>query len=380
MAAGGKGRNTSLAAAEAVRFHRAHQDAWLESVFFRVHTRCAVSVSRAFGARSRRVFEVACALVAAGGLGMLVGLHQRYTGSTELSRALRAAKIDEARAYAVRVAVGGDDEDACGGGDYVYWYSPERGIVELSEAAMRDLAVPVRCVAMTRRQLGPWPWRVAAGTDAIVANAALRAFGCVGRVRLDRSRDGYDLSRCDDKARRFNAVFKIAVAIKTIFLVFATSTLASYTLRETQARMLRFAYLIKERVSNRQSYVKLVTLHLLDSVVFAPITLGMLSFLYEFFADQLLALLILTLIWGCELFGAVSLRSLEALHSLPHLIVLYLAALHIYVFLFPLGFFYVAFGTTLAAIGHVMFYFWNHFELPALLSGLVSVSRPRAAY
>lgn len=100
-----------MAAAEAVRFHRAHQDAWLESVFFRVHTRCAIYVSRAFNARARHIFEVLCALVAVCGLGqsdpfppatlnnscagVLVGLHMRFaTISTSLSDALESARDD----------------------------------------------------------------------------------------------------------------------------------------------------------------------------------------------------------------------------------------------------------------------------------------------
>lgn len=222
------------------------------------------------------------------------------------------------------------------------------------------------------------------------AQAALRAFGSIGRVQVEGSRDAFDLTRCEDwrtKRRRRQSplgrtalFFKLVVVVKTVFLVFANSTLASYTLRETQARMLRFAFHIKERVSNRQSYVQLVTAHLLDSVVFAPITLGMLSFLYEFFFDQLLALLILSLVWGCETFGAISVRSPAALTWLPHLTILYLVALHVYIFSYPLGFHYIMFATTLAAIGHVMFYFWNHYELPSLLAGTVSPSRPRGVY
>ena len=299
-----------------------------------------------------------------------------------------------------------------------YWYSRERGITELSAAARRELKVPMRRIQVPRTDLGPWIWRTAAGDDAIVANAALRAFGNVGRLSVAGSRDGYDLARCDDvivpvqqkrskrrrkqrrkkQRRRYLSVAlawlrkrsgffgripllkKASIAVKTFFLIFSTSTLSSYTLRETQTRMLRFASLIKERVSNRKSYVPLVTAHLLDSVVFAPITLGMLSFLYEFFFDQLLALLILSLIWGCELFNAVSLRSMATIKVLPHLIVLYLAALHVYIFAFPLGFHYVAFGTCVAAIGHAMFFFWHHFELPALLAGIISPSKPRAIY
>lgn len=54
------------AVGEALHFH---QDVWLESVFFRVHTRCAVWVSKVFPTRARRFFEVLCALLAACGLG-----------------------------------------------------------------------------------------------------------------------------------------------------------------------------------------------------------------------------------------------------------------------------------------------------------------------
>lgn len=349
------------------------QDAWLESVFFKVHRRCAITVSRVVDARARRAFEMVCALVAVGGLYVLVGLHDRYVEPTSpLSDALETARLGFANktAFAVRVDVA----------DSVYWYSRERGIVELSSRARVELGVPTALVEMPREDLGPLFWRTAAGTDAIVANAALRVFGNVGRLRVHD--DQYDLSRCEYPRRpRFSRpalASKVAVAVKTFFLIFATSTLAAYTLRETQARMLRFAYLINQRVSNRESYLQLVTAHLLDSVVFAPITIGMLAFLYEFFFDQLLAILILSLVWGCELFGAVSLRSNTAIYTLPHIIVLYLAALHIYIFLFPFGFPYVALATTFAAIGHCMFFFWHHCELPALVAGDVSPSRPRA--
>ena len=292
-------------------------DAWLESVFFRVHTRCAMSVSRVMGVRSRRVFEGVCALIAAGGIGLLVGLHRRYDGPTAVSAALAEARwalegrepSRRLRAYAVEIVLRSDEDESCAVAGKNYWYSRERGIAELSEAARLELKVPSRRVDIAETDLGPWFWRLAAGSDAIVANAALRAFGNVGRLSVGASGDGYDLSRCEDPApatsekkrrrsetkeasskkrgRQLRAylpswrrtVKKATIALKTFFLIFSTSTLSSYTLRETQTRMLRFAYLIKERVSNRESYIPLVTAHLLDSVVFAPITLGMLSFL-----------------------------------------------------------------------------------------------------
>ena len=171
-----------------------------------------------------------------------------------------------------------------------------------------------------------------------------------------------------------------AVVLKTTFLIFATSTLVSYTLRETQARMLRFAFELRENIGSRRSYLRLVTTHLLDSAVFAPIMIGMMAFLFEFFADQVLGLLVLTLAWGVELFAAVSLRSRRALDHLPRLLVLNLAALHVYLFKFPFGFKYVALLAAVAAIGHAMVFFWNRYELAALRRGDVSVATPREVH
>ena len=162
-----------------------------------------------------------------------------------------------------------------------------------------------------------------------------------------------------------------------VFLIFATSTLVSYTLRETQARMLRFAFELKENIGSNRSYLSLVATHLLDSAGFAPIMIGMMAFLFEFFPDQVLGLLVLTLAWGAELFAAVSLRSRRALDHLPRLLVLYLAALHVYLFKFPFGFKYAALLAAIAAIGHAMMFFWNHFEIPALRNGDVSVTHLR---
>jgi len=242
------------------------------------------------------------------------------------------------------------------------------------------LKVPTQTIQISESELGSWLWRALAGHDTILANAALIAFGAIGQLFIDDGSDRYyDLAKLGDTQNSW-LFTKTAVTLKTLFLLFSTSTLAAYTLRETQTRMLRFAYLIKQFVSNHQSYLQLVIAHLLDSLVFAPITLGMLSFLYEFFNDQFLALLILSLVWGCELFAAISLRSPIAIRILPHIIILYLAALHFYIFCAPLGFHYLALFTTLAFIGHAMFFFWNHFELPALLAGRVSPTRPRAVY
>jgi hypothetical protein len=46
-------------------------------------------------------------------------------------------------------------------------------------------------------------------------------------------------------------VFKVGVLFTIIFLFFTTTTLVSFTLRETQERMLRFTFLLQHHIRNR---------------------------------------------------------------------------------------------------------------------------------
>ena len=72
--------------------------------------------------------------------------------------------------------------------------------------------------------------------------------------------------------------------------------------------MLPFTAELRETISSRRSYAPRDAARL-DSAAFAPTVVGMLAFLFEFFADQILGLTILTLVWGVELFVAVSVRA-----------------------------------------------------------------------
>ena len=372
---------------------RSHHQ-WLEQVFFRQHLRCTRAVMRALGPAPRRVLEHALGLVALGACGLVVYLHGTYVARTgaplavEL-RAAAAALGANRSVFAVNVVVSDgpgacavDDaaDAACAPDEASYWFSRDRGVVALGDVARRDLRVPAATVRCGSEGFGGPRWALAvAGADAAVANAAVAAVGPRGYVRSERSNEFYDLARAERAApfTRGALAQALTVLLKTLFLIFATSTLVSYTLRETQARMLRFAFELKENIGDNRAYLSLVASHLLDSAVFAPIMIGMMAFLFEFFADQVLGLLVLTLAWGAELFAAVSLRSRRALDHLPRLLVLYLAALHVYLFKFPFGFKYVALLAAIAAIGHAMLLFWDRFEVPALRRGDVSVTNLR---
>lgn len=100
--------------------------------------------------------------------------------------------------------------------------------------------------------------------------------------------------------------FKSMALLTSFFLFFTTSTLVSYTLRETQSRMLHFTHLLQLHTQRDQPIAALVITHIIESLVFVPILLGMLFFMFEFFAgDRLLAFYVLSLVWMCEVFSVV---------------------------------------------------------------------------
>ncbi len=86
--------------------------------------------------------------------------------------------------------------------------------------------------------------------------------------------------------------FRLGVMFSTTFLFFVTTTLVSYTLRETQERMLRFTHQLQHHIRNDLPYWTLVFTHLVESLVFVPIILGIHFFLVEFFSDQLVSVVV----------------------------------------------------------------------------------------
>lgn len=59
-------------------------------------------------------------------------------------------------------------------------------------------------------------------------------------------------------------------------------------------------------MQNRLWLGHLVFTHLIESLVFVPIMLGVLFFLFEFFGDQTLAFLVIIAVWVCELYSIIS--------------------------------------------------------------------------
>lgn len=85
-----------------------------------------------------------------------------------------------------------------------------------------------------------------------------------------RTRGGRSVGFSFTGLRRFIS-FKAGVIFSTLFLFFTTTTLVSFTLRETQERMLKFTFLLQHHVSHRIPYASLVLTHVVESLVFVPI-------------------------------------------------------------------------------------------------------------
>lgn len=70
---------------------------------------------------------------------------------------------------------------------------------------------------------------------------------------------------------RLQIISKLALVLKTSFLFFITTTLVSFTLRETQGRMLDFTHQLQAHVRSHRPVAQLVTTHLVENLVFVPI-------------------------------------------------------------------------------------------------------------
>lgn len=85
-------------------------------------------------------------------------------------------------------------------------------------------------------------------------------------------------------------------------------------------------------------YIPQVFSHLVESLVFVPIIVGIHFFLVEFFSDQLLAFMVLLMVWMGEVFSVLSLRSRASIRYFPKLFCGYFYLFHVYFFCFPYGF------------------------------------------
>lgn len=208
------------------------------------------------------------------------------------------------------------------------------------------------------------------GYDTILMNSLLTSRG-QGYLYNFQTKELYDLTypqefvgtpfRVEDYL-----VSKCGVLLMSLFVFFTTTMSVSFTLRETQSRMLKFTVQLQHHARHHLPTFQLIFVHVIESLVFVPIMIGILFFLFEFYDDQLLAFMVLTLVWLCELFTMISVRTPMSMQYFPRFFLLYFLVFHIYFFSYAYGFSYLAFAATAAFMQHLILYFWNRFEVPAL--------------
>ncbi|KAJ3685388.1 hypothetical protein LUZ61_014552 [Rhynchospora tenuis] len=257
-----------------------------------------------------------------------------------------------------------------------YLYAVEKGYFLLSEGAKARHGVKTINVTISAQNScfgNRWQQlliNALVGYDTILTNSLLNSPG-QGYLYNFQTKEFYDLSYGHEPAvgpTRFGDYFvtKCGVLIMSLFVFFTTTMSVSFTLRETQSRMLKFTVQLQHHARHRLPTFQLIFVHVIESLVFVPIMIGILFFLFEFYDDQMLAFLVLTLVWLCELFTMISVRTSISMQFFPRFFLLYFLVFHIYFFSYAYGFSYLAFSATAAFMQHLILYFWNRFEVPAL--------------
>ncbi|KAI3814352.1 hypothetical protein L1987_19105 [Smallanthus sonchifolius] len=257
-----------------------------------------------------------------------------------------------------------------------YLYTMEKGYFLLPEKAKSQHNIRTVNISISARDScfgNRWQQLLInrlVGYDTILMNSLLNSPG-QGYLFNYQTKEFYNLTYAHEKpegSANFGDYFatKCGVLMMSLFVFFTTTMSVSFTLRETQTRMLKFTVQLQHHARHRLPTFQLIFVHVIESLVFVPIMIGILFFLFEFYDDQLLAFMVLILVWLCELFTLISVRTPISMKFFPRFFLLYFLVFHIYFFSYTHGFSYLALSTTAAFMQHLILYFWNRFEVPAL--------------
>ena len=176
--------------------------------------------------------------------------------------------------------------------------------------------------------------------------------------------------RTQQRRGRSFIVFKLSVLGASTFLYFVTTTLVAFTLKETQDRMLFFTFHLQQRIRQGVPVGHLIAHHVIENLVFVPIMLGTIFFLIEFYGgDKFLAFIVLTLVWCAEVFSVLLMRTHVGTVFFPRVFFLWFTLHHAYYFSCPFGFSYASMLSSVLFLLHSMLFFYNRYELPAVLNG-----------
>ncbi|XP_030510328.1 membralin-like protein At1g60995 isoform X1 [Cannabis sativa] len=289
----------------------------------------------------------------------------------DISKWLRLLHLEKVKLYAVQLL-----EKHSKTFEPTYLYTMEKGYFLLPDDAKSQHNIHTVNISISARHPcfgNRWQQLLInrfVGYDTILMNSLLSSPG-QGYLYIFQSKEIYNLSYAQEPPEgpaRFGdyLVTKCGVLMMSLFVFFTTTMSVSFTLRETQTRMLKFTVQLQHHARHRLPTFQLIFVHVIESLVFVPIMIGILFFLFEFYDDQLLAFVVLILVWLSELFTLISVRTPISMKFFPRFFLLYFLVFHIYFFSYAYGFSYLALSTTAAFMHHLILYFWNRFEVPAL--------------
>ncbi|OQS05923.1 hypothetical protein THRCLA_01988 [Thraustotheca clavata] len=377
----------------------------MEQIFFRMHVRVSRILTRMAGGKTRIALETGLFVVAMGMLSLSFFLHLSFVSSYGKTDCLEEY-LPKTLPHLLHVQIEPDRSSwmsltnlfmttAPKTNRNAYVYAVQKGLLtmveypeELPPLDIAHVAIPMSSECFEIPGLGSSGfWMLfldrIVGFDTILINNFIRfTDGGKGYLYNEFTKDTYNLNYASEFRATTStwyslAAYKLGIFCTILFLFFSTTTLVSFILRETQQRMLKFTILLQHHIRYRLPYMKLVFSHIIESLVFVPIMVGMLFFLFEFFKDQLLAFIVMSLVWLCELYSVVCVRTWLSLTFFPPLFLMYFSMFHVYFFCFPFGFSYTALWTTIIFLLHTMLLFLNRFEIPALNEGLITAQTPR---
>ncbi|KAK4783808.1 hypothetical protein SAY86_018176 [Trapa natans] len=276
--------------------------------------------------------------------------------------------LDRLNSYAVQFL-----ENTSKAFEPTYLYTTEKGYILLPEASKSQHNIRTINISISARHPcfgNRWQQLLInrfVGYDTILMNSLLNSPG-QGYLYNYQTKEFYNLSYVQEPPEgpaKLGDYFvtKCGVLMMSLFVFFTTTMSVSFTLRETQTRMMKFTVQLQHHARHQLPTFQLIFVHVIESLVFVPIMIGILFFLFEFYDDQLLAFMILILVWLCELFTLISVRTPISMKFFPRFFLLYFLVFHIYYFSYGYGFSYLALSTTAAFMQHLILYFWNRFEV-----------------
>jgi len=214
--------------------------------------------------------------------------------------------------------------------------------------------------------------------EALLTNFILQKYKFTGFVQNQR---GKITNLSDYRGTRGDFWNKLGIIVSTLITFTTLNIVVEFTLKETQSKVVEFSYRLKEYVRTDTPVLSLITTHILNILLFIPLTIGLLYTLQwvVYRGDVYASFGVLSLVWFIRAFSIVCVRTHPSLHFFPRTQFLYYSLFHLYSQVYPHGFIRAALSVTTLFCVHSMVFFFHRYELPAVQAGAIHSARPRAS-